>query len=99
MHPLDLAKRIALIISHEEMDDIIEVVRSLKDAGLLIKCVSQTIINEAKEQNGGFPGMLLGILVSNLLGNLLTGKGAKAKKSRKEANRAGEGAITAGQNF
>ena len=34
MHPLDLAKQIALLISHEEMDDIIEVVRSLKDAGL-----------------------------------------------------------------
>ena len=77
MHPLDLAKRIALIISHEEMDDIIEVVRSLKDAGLLIKCVSQTIISEAKEQNGGFLIMLLRSLGACRLGNLLTGKGAK----------------------
>ena len=77
MHPLDLAKRIALIISHEEMDDIIEVVRSLKDAGLLIKCVIQTIINEAKEQNGGFLIMLLRSLGACRLGNLLTGKGAK----------------------
>ena len=77
MHPLDLAKRIALIISHKEMDDIIEVVRSLKDAGLLIKCVSQTIINEAKEQKVGFLIMLLRSLGACLLGNLLTGKGAK----------------------
>ena len=77
MHPLDLAKQIALLISHEEMDDIIEVVRSLKDAGLLIKCVSQTIISEAKEQNGGFLIMLLRSLGACRLGNLLTGKGAK----------------------
>ena len=32
--------------------------------------------NEAKEQKGGFLGMLLGTLGASLLGNLLTGKGA-----------------------
>ena len=31
--------------------------------------------NEAKEQRGGFLGMLLGILGASLLGNMLTGKG------------------------
>ena len=77
MHPLDLAKQVVLIVSHKEMDDIIEVVRSLKDAGLLIKCVSQIIINEAKEQKVGFLIMLLRSLGACLLGNLLTGKGAK----------------------
>ena len=64
-----------LIIFNEEMKDIIKIVESLKDSGLLIKGVSETIKNEAKEQKGGFPGMLLGILGTSLLGNLLTGEG------------------------
>ena len=57
------------------MKDIIKIVKSLKDSGLLIKGVSETIKNEAKEQRGGFPGMLLGTLGASLLGNLLTGEG------------------------
>ena len=64
-----------LIIFNEEMKDIIKIVKSLKDSGLLIKGVSETIKNEAKEQKGGFPGMLLGTLGTSLLGNLLTGEG------------------------
>ena len=59
-----------LIISNEEMNDIIEIVKSFKESGLLIK-----IQNEAKEQKGGFLSMLLGTLGASLLGNLLTGKG------------------------
>ena len=35
---------------------------------------SETIKNEAKEQNGGFPSMLLGTLTASLLGNLWTDK-------------------------
>ena len=57
------------------MKDIMKIVKSLKDSGLLIKGVSETIKNEAKEQKGGFPGMLLGTLGTSLLGNLLTGEG------------------------
>ena len=64
--------------------------KSLKESRLLIKSVSEIIKNEAKEQKGGFLGMLLGTLGASLLGNLLTGK-AKI--------RAGEGAIRAGQDF
>ena len=44
----------ALIISNEEMDDILTIVKSLEDAGLLIKGVSKTIKNKAKKQKGGF---------------------------------------------
>ena len=51
---------ITLIISNEEMDDIMKIVKSLEDSGLLIKGVSETIKNEAKEQKGGFLSMLLG---------------------------------------
>ena len=63
-----------LIISNEEMNDIMKIVKSLTEFGLLIKGVSETIKNEAKEQKGGFLGMLLGTLGANLFGNLLTGK-------------------------
>ena len=48
--PLDLASRNAtLIISNEEMNDIMKIVKSLEGSGLLIKDVSETIKNEAKE--------------------------------------------------
>ena len=51
---------ITLIISNEEMNDIMKIVKSLEDSGLLIKGVSGTIKNDAKEQKGGFLSMLLG---------------------------------------
>ena len=53
----------------------IKIVRSLEDPGLLLKVVSKTIQNEAKEQKGGFLSMLLGKLGANLLGNILASKG------------------------
>ena len=40
----------SLIIYNEEMDDIMKIVKSLQESGLLIKDVSETIKNEAKEQ-------------------------------------------------
>ena len=39
----------ALLISNEEMNDIMKIVKSLEESGLLIKCVSETIKNKAKE--------------------------------------------------
>ena len=37
-----------LIISNKEIDDILEIVKSLEDSGLLLKGISKTITNEAK---------------------------------------------------
>ena len=51
-----------------------KIVKSLEDTGLLIRGVSETIQNEAKEQKGGFLGMLLGTLSATLLENILIGK-------------------------
>ena len=48
----------ALIISNEEMNNIIKIVTSLEESGLLTKGVSETIKNEAKQQKGGFLGTL-----------------------------------------
>ena len=53
---------------------IVKLDKSLEDSGLLIKVVSETIKNEAKEEKGEFLGVLLGTLGASLLGNLLTGK-------------------------
>ena len=55
-----------LIISNEEVNDILKIAKSFEDSG---------IKNEAKEQNGGFLSMLLGTLGASLLGDLLKGKG------------------------
>ena len=56
------------------MEDIIKIIKSLEDSGLLLKGVTKTVQNEVKEQNVGFLSMLLGTLRASLLGNLLTGK-------------------------
>ena len=64
-----------LIISNGEMEDILKIIKSLEDSELLLKGVSETIKNEAKEQKGGFLSMLLGTLGASLLGYMLLGKG------------------------
>ena len=79
-----------LIISNEEMNDIMKIVKCLEESGLLIKGIRETIKNETKEQKGGFLGMFLETLGASLLGNLLIGKGKI---------RVGEGTIRGGENF
>ena len=78
-----------LIISTEEMNDIMKIVKLLEESGLLIKVVSQTIKNEPKEQKGRFLSTLVGTLVASLLGNLLAGKGTI--RAGEDTNRAGQG--------
>ena len=81
---------VTIIISNDEMDDILKIVKSLEDSGVLLKGVSETIQDEAKEQRGGFLSMLIGTLGASLLGDLLT-----KKLSGKGVIRAGEGVIRA----
>ena len=69
------------------MKDIIKILKSLEDSGLILKGVSERIWNEAKEQKGGFLSMLLDTIGASLLGNILAGKGM---------NRAGERFIRTG---
>ena len=61
-----------LIISNDEIEDIIKIVKSREDSGLLLKGVSETVENDAKEQKGGFLSMLLGTPGASVLGNILT---------------------------
>ena len=63
----------------------------------MIRGVSETIGNKAKEQNDGFLDKLLGKLVASLLGNILTGKRVKQSKTLgREANVHGQGVIRKG---
>ena len=75
-----------LIISNDEIEDIIKIVKSLEDSALLLKTVTETVQNEVKQQKGGFLSMLLSTLVASLSGNILTGWGI---------NRAGKGVLRA----
>ena len=94
-----------LIISNDEIEGIVKIVKSLEDSGLLLKGVTETVQNEVKQQKGGFLSMLLGTLDASLLGDLLTGWGInRAGKGRginragkgRGINRAGEGILRAG---
>ena len=69
------AHNTTLIISNDEMKDVLKIVKSFEDSGLLLEGVSETIKNQPKEQKGGFFSMLLGTLGASLLGNMLVGKG------------------------
>ena len=62
------------------MEDIVKIVKSLEDSDLLLKGVTGTVQNEVKEQKGGFLSMLLGTSGASLLGNILTERGAIAKR-------------------
>ena len=43
-----------LIISNEEVNDILKIIKSLEESGSLIKGVSETIKNEAKNKKEDF---------------------------------------------
>ena len=77
------------------MNDKRKIVQALEDSNILLKGITKTIKNEAKEQKGGFLGMLLGTLGASLLGNMLTGKlmlrAGSGSKQRKGILRAGCG--------
>ena len=71
-----------VIISNGEIEDIIKIVKYLKDSGLSLKGVSELMQNEAKGQNGRLFSMLLGTLGAGLLGNILAGSGMKRAGER-----------------
>ena len=61
-----------LIISNDDMQDLLKLVKSLEDSGILLNGITETVKNEVKEQKGGFLSMLLGTLCACLLGDLST---------------------------
>ena len=79
-----------LIISNDDMQDLLKIVKSLEDSGILLDGITETVKNEVKEQKGGFLSMLLGTLGASLLGDLLT-----KNLSGRGIIRAGEGSVRA----
>ena len=84
------SRKTTLLISNKEMEDIMKLVKSLEDSGLLLKGVTKATENETKEQSGGFLSMLFSTLGASLLRNLFSGKGVI---------RAGDGVIRAGDEI
>ena len=82
-----------LVISNEEIKDIMKIVQALEDFNILLKGVTKTIKNETKKQKGRFLSVLLGTLRANLLGNFLAGKGIVRAVS---GNKKGKGIVRAG---
>ena len=82
-----------LIISNEEMNDIMKIVQALEDSNSLLKQIIKKIKNESKEQKGGFLSMLLGTLGASFLGNMLARKGIVGAGSK---NRKGKRIVRAG---
>ena len=79
-----------LVISNDELNGIMKIIKSLENSGIFLKGVTKTIKNQTKEQKGGFLSMLLGTLGASLLGNLLLGK---------RFLRAGEGTVRIGEGI
>ena len=86
------------------MDDVLKIVKSVGESGLLIKGVSKIIKNETKKQKGRLLGMLLGTFGASLFGNMLAGKGVIRAgegtiRGGERTIRAGDGINRAGQDF
>ena len=79
-----------LIISNEDMEDIIKIVNLLKNQVYLYKELLKQLKNKGKGQKGGLLQMLFSTLAASLLGSTLTGQGVITS---------GEGTIRAEQNF
>ena len=65
-------KRFTLIISNEDMNNITKIIKSLKDSGLLIDWVTETVNLEIKQQDGGFLWALLAPLVASLFQQVIS---------------------------
>ena len=86
-------KQTTLIISNDELYDILKPVQALEDSNILLKEVTKTIKNKTKKQKGGFLGMLLGTLEAISFGNMLAGKSNVRSGNRNEE---GKGMLRAG---
>ena len=82
------------------MEDIIKMVKSLEDSGLLLKGVIKKVKKKKKKKKKeGFRSILLGTLVTSLLANILTAQEIKKAGKGQGKNRAGEGIVRAGYGF
>ena len=86
-----------LVYSNEDLNDINKILKSLKGSGILIKIVSKTNKNEAKQQRISFLSMFFRTLGAILIGNMLADKGVM--RAGESTIRAEEGKIRTSQDF
>ena len=60
-------KVFTLFISNEDMNDVIKIIKSLEDSGVLIDGVTETVKREIKKEVSGFHGALLAPLPASLV--------------------------------
>ena len=60
-------KEFTLFISNEYQNDIIKIIKSIDDLGVLIDGVAETVKHEIKKQEGVFLGALLALLATSLV--------------------------------
>ena len=84
-----------LIISNEEINDLMKIVQALEYFNISLKGIKKTIENKTNEQRRGLLGMLLGTVGLSLLENILKGKkilrAGYGNKEEKGTIRAGYG--------
>ena len=59
----------------EDINNVIRIIKSQKNLGVLIDGISKTVKHEIKKQEGGYLGILLGTWGASMLGNVSTGIG------------------------
>ena len=89
----------SVLIQNDEIEDIIKIVKSLDDFGLLLTGVSERIQNEAKEQRGVFLSMLLGTFSASLLGKILARKGVIRARDGAAAKKQGQEIVRMAMNL
>ena len=60
------------MISNKDMNDIIKIIESLEDSGVLIDGLIETVKHEVNKQEGGFLGVLLAPLAASLIGPVIS---------------------------
>ena len=60
-------KGFTLFISNEDVNDIIKIIKSLEDSGILIDGFTETVKHEIRKQERRFLGALLASLVASLV--------------------------------
>ena len=89
----------SFIISNEETNDFIKIVKSFKGFGILTKGVIETIKNEAKEEKAGFLSNLLHTVETSFTENLLISKRLMRAVEWAISMSEGQGTIRAAQDF
>ena len=89
----------SFIISNEETNDFIKIVKSFKGFGILTKGVIETIKNEAKEEKARFLSILLHTVEASFTENLLINKRLMRAVEGAISMSEGQGTIRPAQDF